>query len=343
MTGYVHTLEVDGRALYAKYSFLGMSLVSVVRGTCGTWEALKAAQAAYTSSPGSLLEREAAQLRLLAVAAVHVPLVDGYADGVLFTRPLEGITLGELILKEPHRTAELYSRALRELSDGLQQITARADRVQMTERRIPDIFGRKFNGISGRTYVEQAGDYSAVLLQVITRLRKIRYATTPGPQPLVYGDLKPEHVVIPNSLDGSLAFLDPGIARGREQTDTAKLVSRTVLRLIASPPPAADLSTIMAGLGAVVEHRTWHLSKAERAAWLRELAVLWLMDSVNILSTYLTCPVMLPMLPQADVAKQATAVCRFLDTASMLLETEDQATAIVWPLILAEAAKAATS
>ncbi|GAA2710339.1 hypothetical protein GCM10010315_10020 [Streptomyces luteosporeus] len=58
MTAYVRRLSVDGRPLYAKVSLLGMSLVSVLRGTAGNWAQVRAAQAAYQGSPGTLLERE---------------------------------------------------------------------------------------------------------------------------------------------------------------------------------------------------------------------------------------------------------------------------------------------
>ncbi|GGO60284.1 MULTISPECIES: hypothetical protein [Streptomyces] len=64
------------------------------------------------------------------------------------------------------------------------------------------------------------------------------------------------------------------------------------------------------------------------------------MDTVNILSTYLTCPVVLPMPPQAMVvAERAESVCRLLDAASMIL-AENRAAA-TWPLVLGEAVKAA--
>lgn len=38
VTGYVQRLRVGGRSLFAKLSFLGVSLVSLLNGACGQWE-----------------------------------------------------------------------------------------------------------------------------------------------------------------------------------------------------------------------------------------------------------------------------------------------------------------
>lgn len=58
-------IRVDGRALYAKYSLLGVSLVSLLRGACGPWPQVREAQRAYVLRPDALIEREAGQLRFL--------------------------------------------------------------------------------------------------------------------------------------------------------------------------------------------------------------------------------------------------------------------------------------
>ncbi|WP_051856084.1 hypothetical protein [Streptomyces sp. NRRL B-1347] len=342
VTGYVRSLDVDGEEFFAKYSFLGLSLVSVVRGTCGSWEAVRAAQAAYTASRGALLGREAEQLKLLALARARVPEAVGYCAGVLFTRPLPGPTFGELVVKEPDRTEDLAVRAMRELDGAMRRMADRVQHVQISERGIPATFSRKFNGISGHAYLRQAGEFGPVLREVVVRLRRLGQATATGPRPLVYGDLKPEHIVYPHGPNEPPGYLDPGIAYGRDAADLAKLISRTTLGLIADPPPSGTVESVTAGLGACAGKRVWHLTDSERAAWLRELAVLWLMDTVNILSTYLTCPAVLPMPPKAIAAvERADAVCRLLDVASTVLAENKTSTA--WPIVLGEAAKAAAS
>ncbi|MFD9630033.1 hypothetical protein [Streptomyces violascens] len=317
VTGYVRAVEIDGSPMFAKYSILGLSLVSVVRGTCGSWQAVTAAQDAYTADAGSLLEREAEQLRLLRLAGLGVPDVAGYGAGVLFTRSVPGPTLGDLVVKEPQRTDALCARALRELGAGLRRIGPKAEAVAMAERSIPATFTRKFNGVSGRTYLAQSGNHASVLTTVVSRLQRLRLAPTVGARPVVYGDLKPEHVVWPDGPDGAPVFIDPGIARGRPQADHTKLVSRLILGLFAAPPSPAALHIITAEIRALTQHATAALGKAERAAWLRELLVLWLMDTINIITTYLTCPVVLPMPSHAvTVVEKAPALLGLLDQVS---------------------------
>lgn len=129
VTGYVRHVQVGGQDLFAKLSVLGVSLVSALRGTCGTFEAVGAAQAAYRASPDALLEREAGQLGLLAAAGLRAAHVAGYADGVLFTEPVEGPTPGDLIAAEPHHTARLMTAVRREL-----RLLQRSDVVERVAR-----------------------------------------------------------------------------------------------------------------------------------------------------------------------------------------------------------------
>ncbi|MFH9197203.1 hypothetical protein ACH4KO_06795 [Streptomyces anulatus] len=44
VTSYVCSVTVDGEAMYAKYSWLGSSLVSILRGARGTWDEVLEAQ-----------------------------------------------------------------------------------------------------------------------------------------------------------------------------------------------------------------------------------------------------------------------------------------------------------
>ncbi|MFI0980428.1 hypothetical protein ACH4SP_25915 [Streptomyces sp. NPDC021093] len=295
VTGYVRRVEVGGRPLFAKLSFLGVSLVSALRGACGTWDAVRAAQAVYTATPGALLEREAAQLGLLASAGLRAAHVVGYGGGVLFTEPVEGPTLGDLVAAEPHRTAELMTGVRRELA-LLQRpdIVGRVEGMAIRERSIDATFGRKFNGISGTTYLAQSPEHAPVLTEVVARLRRLRL--TPAERRQVsFGDLKPEHAVFPDGPGGRPVFLDPGLSLTHPCADTAKLVSRMILGLIPRPPTVAQAAATLSGIGAFVDTATGGLSPEARAAWLRHLVVLWLMDTTNILTTYLTAPPGLPL------------------------------------------------
>ncbi|MEU5187946.1 hypothetical protein AB0G83_12540 [Streptomyces klenkii] len=343
VTAYVRRVQVDERALFAKVSLLGLSLVSVLRGTAGDWAQVRAAQAAYQGSPGTLPEREARGLDILREeAGVPACRVAGLQSGVLFTEQVTGPTLADLLAKEPHRSSELMTRVLVELT-GLQRpaVARSVDEVAIIERGIGPTFHRKFNGISGPTYLRKAGQTGEVLAGVVGRLRRLRPVPVAGRRPVVYGDLKPDHAVFPDGPEGRPVFLDPGLARGRPQTDAAKLVSRTVLNLVASPPDRAAAKAVVGGIEVFVDVMTADLGPDERAAWIKHLVVLWLMDTTNILSTYLTCPADLPLPEHAvKITQQAMSVCTLLDhtTANLLAGTDPRA---VWRLALADVAKAA--
>ncbi|MFI0743070.1 hypothetical protein ACH4PU_34105 [Streptomyces sp. NPDC021100] len=342
VTAYVRRLTVDGHPLYAKVSLLGLSLVSVLRGTAGDWAQVRAAQAAYQGSPGALLEREARGLAILQEAGARACPVAGLHGGVLFTEPVTGPTLADLLAKAPHQTGELMTRAVVELAGLQQPAVARAvDEAAITERGIGSTFDRKFNGISGPTYLRKAGQAGDVLATVVLRLRRLRPAPMAGHRPVVYGDLKPDHVVFPDGADGRPVFLDPGLGRGRAQTDAAKLISRTVLGLISSSPDLVTADATARGIEEFADALTADLAPDERAEWLRHLVVLWLMDTTNIVSTYLTCPPDLPLPEHAGkLTARAETVCGLLEstTAGLVAGMDPRA---VWRLALADVVKAA--
>ncbi|MFF9074625.1 phosphotransferase [Streptomyces sp. NPDC014872] len=352
VTGYVQQIEVGGRPLFAKYSLLGASLVSVMRGSCGSWEKVVAQQTAYAASPTSLLQREAAQLDALAAGGLAVARAAGCADGVLFTEPVSGPTLADLVFKSPERTGELLGRTLRPLEVLQRPVVAeQADRAAINERGIDATFRRKFNGISGRTYLDQLGTarleertqhgVAIVVRQVIARLLRLRLAPALGPAQVLYGDLKPEHAFFPDGPEGPPVFIDPGLQRGPAHADAAKLVSRTVLCLIAVTPPEGT-TAILEGIDGFVQEQLRPRRRAMGGLYLRKLLVTWLMDTTNITTTYLSAPAGLPLPEHAGaVVERVEAVCTLLDRVSALLMA-DADPAASWRLALSHAAKAAT-
>ncbi|MFE8939946.1 hypothetical protein ACFYNX_20940 [Streptomyces sp. NPDC007872] len=344
VTSYVRRVEVDGRPLYAKLSVLGVSLVSLLRGSCGDWGTVLDAQAAYVASPGSLLEREARQLAVLAgPAALHVPTVAGYEGGVLFTEPVHGPTLAELLARAPHRTAVLLETVIGEMAVGLRRrgVAARVGRSEIRERSITGTFLRKFNGLSGSTCLRQTC-HAEALAAVVGRLHQARRITASPARAVVFGDLKPEHVVFPDGAERP-AFLDPGLMRGRPADDAAKLVSRTVLNLVARPPGTEGVRALLGGVAAYAASATVGSDRSGRDAWLRQLTLLWLMDTANILTTYLTAPADLPLTAHAaDVVRRARAVCDMLDRSTAAVVSYRDARG-VWRLCLDSAAKTAAS
>ncbi|BAC68049.1 hypothetical protein AQJ43_29520 [Streptomyces avermitilis] len=333
VTGYVRRIRVDGRTLYAKYAFLGVSLVSLLRGACGPWPDVRAAQQAYVQRPGALMDREAAQLRLLAqLDSPRVCPVAGLARGVLFTESVTGPTLADLLLQRPHDAADLLEGLFGELRRLHRPSAARllGPARGIGEHSIRGTFQRKFNGLSGPTYVERLGaercapgDRALVvglLRDVVVRLHRLQATGLPqqaSRRVLAYGDLKPEHVVFPEGTSGQPVFIDPGLLLAPPTVDAAKLISRTVLLLAAARPGAGTGQQAMRGVGAFAAARADVLPARVRRSWLRELLVLWLMDSVNILTTYLSAPGVLPMPGRGSaLIGRAVDLCRMADQLS---------------------------
>ncbi|MGT2531594.1 hypothetical protein ACU4GG_34500 [Streptomyces nojiriensis] len=185
------------------------------------------------------------------------------------------------------------------------------------------------------------GPSAPVLGAVVARLRKMRLSGTYS-SGIVYGDLKPEHVVFPDGPERRPTFIDPGLALGHPASDVAKLVSRMVLGLIVQPPAGPGATAVLQGIGQFTDLATYRLTPAERAAWLRQLVVLWLMDTVNIFTTYLTAPTGLPLPESArTLIAQAPVVCTLLDRVSALLAAVSMDGRTVWRLALDHAATAA--
>jgi Phosphotransferase enzyme family len=345
VTGYVRRIHVDGRPLHAKYSLLGVSLVSLLRGACGPWPQVRAAQQDYVQRTDALIGREAAQLRLLAqLGRPRVCPVVGVRRGVLFTESVTGPSLAQLLLDQPHNSAGLLAGIFGELRElhhpAAVELLASAGAIG--ERSIAGTFQRKFNGLSGPTYVQRLGvdrcaaddreEVVEVLRQVVVRLHRLRGRALPQPhgRVLAYGDLKPEHVLFPEGPDQPPVFIDPGLLLAQTAVDVAKLISRTVLTLAAARPGPETGKHVVHGIGAFATGRMKGLSVQARRAWLRDVLALWLMDSVNILTTYLSAPAELPLPAQGTaLAGRAVDLARMLDRISTDLTTAG-GTQAVW-------------
>ncbi|MBX9395681.1 phosphotransferase [Streptomyces sp. TRM72054] len=335
VTGYVHRARIGDRTLYAKTSVLGVSLVTLLRGGCGPWRTVYRRQQEYVQQPDGLLAREASQLRILAgLDGPRVCAVVGMRDGVIFTEAVPGPPLAELLLSHPDQTRELLERPLAELRPLHRPGAARRlDPARVIgERSIAGTFLRKFNGSEGAAYVDQLGtersefevreEVTDLVRHSVQRLNGLRM-TLPSAAgtTLAYGDLKPEHVIFPDGPDGRPVLLDPGLLRASAMVDVAKLLSRTVLFLLARRPDPATARLILDGLAVVAQSRARHLPRGEQRAWLRHLLTLWLMDTLSITATYLSAPAALP-LPSLGLAliERAVPVCSLVDemTADLL-------------------------
>lgn len=306
VTSYVCRVTVDGEELIAKYSWLGMSLVSILRGAGGTWEEVREAQRAYVRSGALLTVREARNLELLrGFGRPRVCETAGLSAGVLFTRPVAGVPLADEVAARPGDTDALLDAALLAVGDlhGPAGAEALGDAIPIGERSVTGVFHRKFGGAGAAGYLAGLGRESGLPeeeRQEIARLVRITVwrllqmaRTLPARQPTaVYGDLKPEHVYV----DGPcLRFIDPAVqwAAG-PQTDVAKLTGRTLLLALGLPERRAGRQ-IVQGVASTLGRQFPGLLEQERAVRLREVVVLWLMDTVNILTTCLSAPLELPL------------------------------------------------
>ncbi|EGX54733.1 hypothetical protein SZN_36424 [Streptomyces zinciresistens K42] len=314
-----------------------MSLVSLLRGACGPWPQVRAAQQDYVQRTDALIGREAAQLRLLLeLGGPRVCPVAGVRRGVLFTESVTGPSLAQLLLDQPQDSATLLAGIFGELRElhHPAAVERLASAGAIGERSIAATFQRKFNGLSGPTYVQRLGadrcaaddreEVVEALRQVVVRLHRLRGRVLPQPhrRVLVYGDLKPEHVLFPDGVDQPPVFIDPGLLLAQTTVGVAKLISRTVLTPAASRPGMETGKQVVHGIGVFAAGRMKGLSVKACRAWLRDGLVLWLMDSVNILTTYLPAPAELPLPAQGTaLVGRAVALARMLDRISADLTT----------------------
>ncbi|MBD0737054.1 hypothetical protein [Streptomyces sp. CBMA29] len=331
VTSYVCRVTVDQEEVIAKYSWLGLSLVSILRGAGGSWDKVQAAQAAYVQSTELLTTREAQNLAFLRkLGRLRVCDTAGVHGGVLFTRPAPGVALADVLAARPGETGAFLTSVL--VAVGELHSTAGATCLRevapIRERAIEGVFRRKFNGLSATAYLRALGRDSglpeAKRLEVIElvqtavgRLLRLADAISSRRDTMVFGDLKPEHVF----LDGHrLTFIDPAVqSSAGPQPDVAKLAGRSLLLALGHPQRDAGRQIVHGAASALTRHVAG-LPASGRAAYLREVMVLWLMDTVNILTTCLSSPPGLPLAPhQAALVVQARTVAGLVGRVSALL------------------------
>lgn len=331
VTSYVCRVTVDDEELIAKYSWLGISLVSILRGAGGTWEEVQEAQRAYVQSTELLTTREAQNLEFLRkLGRLRVCETAGLHGGVLLTRIAAGSPLADELAARPWETSDLLDAVLVSLGElhGPAGAACLRGTAPIGERSVVGVFRRKFNGLSAKSYLRALGRDSGLpecerqeiveLVQnAVWRLLRMSSAISSRKSTVVFGDLKPEHVY----LDGPrLTFIDPAVqwAAG-PQPDLAKLTGRTLLLALGHPVASAGRQ-IMQGVASVLARHVTALPEHERTGRLREVLVLWLMDTVSILSTCLSAPPGLPLAPhQQDLVAQARTVAGIVDRVSALL------------------------
>ncbi|MFJ4702765.1 hypothetical protein ACIP5N_31895 [Streptomyces sp. NPDC088768] len=329
VTSYVCRVTVDGEELIAKYSWLGLSLVSLLRGAGGSWTEVREAQEEYVRAKDSLIAREAGALDFLRTfGRPRVCETAGIGDGVLFTRPVPGVPLPDVIAARPWETAALLESVLLTLADLHSPVGVdRLRGLEIGERSILGVFRRKFSGPSAGASLMELGrdrlpeyerqEIVELLRSTVWRLVRLVSLIPSRRTTVVFGDLKPEHIWV----DGPrLHFIDPAVqwSSGPEQ-DLAKLIGRTLLLALTHPDRSATRQITEAASSTL--SRYMHAVPAhDRTQMLRTVVALWLMDTVNILSTCLSAPLALPLAPhQTALVAHARTVASTIDRASALL------------------------
>ncbi|WNI20304.1 hypothetical protein [Actinacidiphila sp. ITFR-21] len=331
VTSYVCRVTVDQEEVIAKYSWLGLSLVSVLRGAGGSWEKVQAAQAEYVNSTELLTAREGQNLALLRkLGRLRVCDTAGVHGGVLLTRPAPGVALADVLSARPGETGAFLTATLLAVAElhGPSGARALRDAAPIRERSVAGVFRRKFDGPGTTAYLRALGRDSGLpepeRLEVIElvqnaagRLLRLAAAISPRRDTAVFGDLKPEHVF----LDGHrFTFIDPAVqwAAG-PQPDVAKLAGRALLLALGHPQRDAGRQIVHGVASALTRHAAG-LPANGRAAYLREVMVLWLMDTVSILTTCLSAPPGLPLAPhQQALIGRARKVAQVVDRVSAFL------------------------
>ncbi|MFD3848212.1 hypothetical protein ACFWVB_20270 [Streptomyces microflavus] len=305
--------------------------MSILRGAKGTWDDVREAQRAHVQSIDLLTRRQ--HQALDALQTLSRPRVCEPVEllgGVLFTAPAPGRTVAEEMADRPWDTAALLDAILLSLTtvhtgDGARYLR---QAWPLTERSILDVFRTQLAGPAAARYIADLGrdslipegerlDVIARVETAVRRLLRLTEAIRPRQRAGVFGDAQPGNIFL---SDHRLTFINPALhwAAGPEP-DVAKLISRTFLLALAQPS-RGDERRITQGAVAALGRYFQAVPAFERVARLREVMVLWVMDTVSTLATYLSAPAGFPLSDaQMVILSQARRVATLTERVSGLL------------------------
>ncbi|MFI0934552.1 hypothetical protein ACH4RG_22880 [Streptomyces sp. NPDC021019] len=331
LTSYVCPVTVDGEELFAKYGWLSTPMASVLRGARGTWDDVLEAQLPYTRSADLLTRREFQQLEFLRqLGRPRVCEAVDFRAGVLLTRALSGMTVAEEINLRPWDTGPLLDSVLLSLPELHGEAGAKYIKRAwpINERSIVDVFLHQFKGPSAAGFVADLGrdrelpEHERLVIvdlvaNAVRRLIRLTTALRPRQRVAVYGDLKPEHVFLSGAR---MTFISPALqwAAGPEP-DVAKLIGRALLLGLCHHELRAE-QQITQGVASTLDSYFGALPRGERLDQVREVMVLWLMDTAALLATCLSVPADYPVTAhQEQVVRHARRIATVLDRVSGLL------------------------
>ncbi|MEV3895273.1 hypothetical protein [Streptomyces anulatus] len=331
LSSYVCPVTVDGEQMFAKYGWLSTPVASILRGARGTLDDVLEAQLPYTRSADLLTRREYQQLKFLRqLGRPRVCETVDFRGGVLVTRALPGATVAEEITLRPWDTSPLLDSvllSLPELHGG-----AGADYIKrswpINERSIVDVFLRQFKGPAAAGFVADLGRDQELpegerltvvdlVANAVRRLIRLTTALRPRYRVAVYGDLAPEHVFLSGAR---LTFISPALQwSAGPEPDVARLIGRTFLLGLCHHELRAE-KQIVQGVATVLHGFFGGLPRAERLDQVREVMVLWLMDTASLLAACMSVPADYPLTAhQRELVRHARRIATVLDRVSGLL------------------------
>lgn len=286
LTNFVYSA---GRAEWvAKYSVLGLSKPSLVRwvgAVGGDLGRLAAAQREYLAGGDTEVHREMDGLRLLTRrVGPYFPEVRSCVNGVLVTRPEPDATPLSTLLHDGDPQALQQVGAVQELVAAIWATDAAgiSDREHRSllatgQRGIVATFASKFASFGSERYLRGLG-LPGRWVGVALRLAPGLLETADGrPAPsLIFGDLKPEHVLVHHGRPPVL--LDPALQYGDPAADLARFVCRVVLDGVSGAPRSGRDELAAHVVATVLQSRAAGRSTPRIGALIA-------MDALNILST----------------------------------------------------------
>jgi 3-deoxy-D-arabino-heptulosonate 7-phosphate (DAHP) synthase class II len=269
-----------------KYAMLGLSKPSLLRtavangGTSNGW--LRSAQYQYQLG-ATEASQEGEGLRLLGARvgpARFASVVDQSASIVATRLAADAIPLADLLSTGDPETIDRIGSLLQLMetiwagSRGL-SATEHAMLLRNQHRSAHPTFARKFAGPASHDYLTSLALPPSVVGRAADTARSLLADAGPvAGHELIFGDLKPEHVLC--RADGELTLIDPAVRYGSPADDLTRLTGRIALDALDAKPVARAAARTVADL---------LLHQATRRARPTRIGALIALDVLNILST----------------------------------------------------------
>ncbi|MFA6461014.1 MAG: phosphotransferase [Candidatus Woesearchaeota archaeon] len=241
ITNYVYEIEVNDKRYIAKYNFLGLSKVSLLRSfPLLDISELSQKQQEYVASPKNTLFLEMKRIHFLKQILFPVPTTVDYSRGVLFTEKVRGETLQNAFLNESICLKGVYQKIYSELislwlkihsSNFPTKILSDFPSDNCNADIVKNFNNKSLSELSSKLVIDSINvtgkEKLRDLIPKISALINIQIKDMSSSQELiVYGDVKPENIIL---ADQGICFIDPELHLGDVAQDLARLIGRSSL------------------------------------------------------------------------------------------------------------------